>query len=63
MACAFPRGESAIVLQAEANKEVDLPVGHIHDLLDRLLGRASIQPGALAAASSRKTITKQELLL
>ena len=36
MACAFTCGESAIVLQAEANKEVDLPVGHIHDLLNGL---------------------------
>jgi len=37
VACAFTCGESAIVLQAEANKEVNLPVGHIHDLLDSSL--------------------------
>ena len=38
MACAFSCGESPIVLQAEANEEVDLPVRHIHDLLDSFLG-------------------------
>lgn len=27
-------GEPAIVLQAEADKEVDFPVGHVDDLLD-----------------------------
>jgi len=31
---AFPSGEPAVVLQPEANKEVDLPVGHIHNFLD-----------------------------
>jgi len=34
VACAFPSGEPTVVLQPEANKEVDLPVGHIHNLLD-----------------------------
>ena len=38
MACAFPRGESAIVLKAEPDEEIDLPVGHVHDLLDGFLG-------------------------
>ena len=38
VAYAFPCGESAIVLQAEANEEVDFPVGHVHDLLDGSLG-------------------------
>jgi hypothetical protein len=31
---AFLRGEPAIVLQTEADKEVDFPVGHVCDLLD-----------------------------
>ncbi|MFH1672853.1 MAG: hypothetical protein ABIF87_05450 [Pseudomonadota bacterium] len=38
MAYAFPCGEPAIVLQAEPDEEVDLPVGHVHDLLDGPLG-------------------------
>ena len=38
MACAFPCGDSPIVLKAEANEKIDLPVGHIHDLLDGFLG-------------------------
>ena len=38
MAYTFPCGESAIVLQAESNEEVDFPVGHVHDLLDGSLG-------------------------
>ena len=38
VACTFPRRESAIVLQAVPNEEIDLPVGHVHDLLDSPLG-------------------------
>ena len=34
----FLRGEPAIVLQTEADKEVDFPVGHVYDLLDGSLG-------------------------
>ena len=45
---AFPCGEPAIILQAESNEEVDLPVGHIHDRLDTFFG------------STRKIVTVQE---
>jgi hypothetical protein len=38
VARAFPCGESAIVLQTEANKKVDFLVRHVHDLLDGFLG-------------------------
>lgn len=36
--CAFACGEPSIILQTEADKEVDLPVGHVDDLLDSALG-------------------------
>jgi len=38
MTRSFSNRKSAIVLQAETNKEVDLPVGHIDNFLYGLLG-------------------------
>ncbi len=38
MAILFSFRQSPIVLKTEANEEVDLPVGHVHDLLDGFFG-------------------------
>src|SRR3990170_667141 len=47
MARAFLSRESPIVLQTESNEEVDLPVGHVHDLLDGF-------PGPIVAGQERQ---------
>ena len=39
VACASSCGQSAVVLEAKTNEEVNLSVGHIDDVLDSLFGR------------------------
>ncbi len=39
VACAFSCGQTAVVLETEANEKINLSVGHIYGILDRLFGR------------------------
>ena len=39
VACAFSCGKVAVVLETEANEKINLSVGHIYRILDRLFGR------------------------
>jgi hypothetical protein len=47
VARAFPCREPVTVLEAETNEEIDLPIGHVHDLLDQ--GTLRFQPVELKA--------------
>jgi len=38
VARAFPCRQPAIVLETETNEKIYLPIGHVHNLLDRLFG-------------------------
>ena len=48
VACTFSCGQATVVLEAKTNKEVNLSVGHIYDVLDRFFGRIVVsQEGQL----------------